>query len=543
MKRTKLYISIFFLFLTLFSCKKQLEEYNPSGLTDNAVFSTPAGFETLVNATYSYARWWYGKEYGYSIAEMGTDLWASGAGDVYPDLTKYVNLQSGQEALGVEWKQLYAAINLCNTGINNIDKVGYPADKLAIRKAELSFLRAFYYWHIVETWGDVNFTTQETVGVLTTANRTPVDKFYEQIFADLNFAVANLPATTADYGRVTKPAAEAFLARMYLTRGKNQEAADLAKKVITSYGFALQPKYADLWRMDNLQNKEVIWAVNYSANLALDDRTDPVLYPTGHPRGAHNGHLLFIMKYDDQRGMVRDIPNGRPFNRYMPTLFYLNLFNTADDSRYTGSFKQAWIANKVDATYGLKIGDTAVVCSRDVLSGTGKKYIVYDRNTVYDAAGLPKDRQHYVSLNKFDDPTRPTVQEEESARDAFVIRLAEMYLIVAEADLNLNNTTEAATYINTIRTRAAIPGHEAVMQVSRAQITLDFILDERARELGGEQLRWFDLKRTGKLIERIKAYNPDAAAIQPFHLVRPIPQSQIDAVTNKDEFKQNPGYQ
>jgi hypothetical protein len=70
------------------------------------------------------------------------------------------------------------------------------------------------------------------------------------------------------------------------------------------------------------------------------------------------------------------------------------------------------------------------------------------------------------------------------------------------------------------------------------------MLDERARELAGEQIRWFDLKRTGKLLERIRAYAPDNAVnLQDHHVVRPIPQTQLDAVTNKAEFKQNPGYQ
>ncbi|POY35837.1 RagB/SusD family nutrient uptake outer membrane protein [Solitalea longa] len=530
------------------SCEKELNEYNPSGLTDKTVYTTPAGFESLVNAAYSYTRWWYGKEYGYNISEMGTDIWTSGAGDVYLDLSNYNNLQSNQEALEIEWTRLYAAVNLCNSGINNVSKSGLSAELQKTREAELRFLRAFYYWHIVETWGGVHLSTQETTSFTTIANKTAVEKFYELIFDDLAFATANqnLPTTTTNYGRVTKQAAEAFLARMYLTRGKNREAADLAKKVISSYGLQLLPKYADLWNMANLVNKEVIWAVNYSTNLSLNDLTDPVLYPDGHNRGSNNGHLLFMMKYDDQPGMFRDIANGRPFDRYMPTLFLLNLFNEKDDARYNASFKTVWYANKVDAAKGLAIGDTAVYCTKyeipNVVEAT-KKYRTYDLSKVYKADGTPNDRLHYVTLQKFDDPTRPTIAEAQSARDVFVIRLAEMYLIAAEAEMNLGNLAEAADQVNILRTRAAVPGHTAQMQVLPDQINIDFILDERAREFAGEQMRWFDLKRTNKLIQRVKAYNPDAGAkIMDYHMLRPIPQKQLDAVSNKDEFKQNLGY-
>ncbi|MBV7530305.1 RagB/SusD family nutrient uptake outer membrane protein [Chitinophaga sp. sic0106] len=528
---------------SLAACNKQLEEYNPGSSTSDAVYSTPEGFESLVNAVYTYNRWWYGKENGYNISEMGTDIWTSGTGDVYPDLTQYNNLQASNGAVKNLWQQLYAAINLCNAGVTRIDGSGMTEDKKKIRGAELRFLRAFYYWHIVETWGNVHFTTTETNGVVTTANRTPVDTFYAQIFRDLDYAIANLPLTTSDYGRATKPVAEAFAARMYLTRGMNQQAADMAEKLISGYTYKLLPKYSDLWRMDNLVNTEVIWAVNYMKNLVFDDRLDATLYPNGHSRGANNAHMLFAMKYDDLPGMQRDIANMRPFNRYMPTLFMLNLFNEQADARYEASFKQVWYCNNTKtAPAGMKLGDTAIYISKYVLPDN-PKYRIYDRNDIYKANGAGLDRTRYISLKKFDDATRASMNEEQSARDVFVIRLAEMYLIAAEAQLKLNNTTKAAEYLNVLRKRAAIAGHETEMEVKASDVTLDFILDERARELVGEQLRWFDLKRTGKLQERIAKYNPDANAyFQSYHLVRPIPQDQIDAVTNKDEFSQNPQY-
>lgn len=525
------------------SCKKDLLEKNYSGITPESVFTTPDGFETLVNGAYAYQRWWYGKEEGFSISEMGTDLWMSGAGDISTDLTQYINLEPTNVALNTEWQQLYAVINLCNAGINRIDGAGLAATVRPVREAELKFLRAFYYWHIVQTWGGVHFSLEETTAMITTANKTPVETFNKQIIDDLLFAVNNLPTTTKDYGRVTKPAAQAFLARMYLTQHKFTEAREMAIAVINGgYSYQLLPAYADLWKMGNLKNTEVVYAVNYSINLVLNDLTDKILNPLGHSRGSNNGHMVFAMKYDDQPGMIRDIANGRPFNRYMPTRFLLDLYS-ANDARYEGSFKTVWYANSATKDGLIKVGDTAVFATKNVYAPTGKAYKIFDRNAVYNANGAVKDQLHYVSLNKFDDPTRLSANEAQSARDVFVIRFAELYLIAAEADFNLGNLTEAATYINVLRTRAAKPGKVAEMQVSPDQVTLDFILDERAREFAGEQIRWFDLKRTGKLQERVKAYNPNALTIKDFHSLRPIPRAQMDAVSNKNEFTQNPGYQ
>ncbi|PBQ31334.1 RagB/SusD family nutrient uptake outer membrane protein [Sphingobacteriaceae bacterium] len=527
--------------ISVVACKKKLEEYNPSGLTDQSVYTTPAGFESLVNGAYSFQRWWYGKVQGYAISEMGTDLWASGSADQYPELTQYTNLQGVSEPVTTEWSKLYAAVNMCNTGLAKIDGSGLSAALIKTRTAELKFLRAFYYWHIVEMWGGVNFSTVPTEGIVTTANKTPVEKFYEQIFADLTDAIAGLPNTTADYGRATKPAAEAFMARMCITRGRHADAITYANNVITKYTFSLLPNYADLWKMSNLQNKEIVYAVNYSSNLLLNDRTDPVNYPTGDGNGSNNGHLFFVMKYDDQPGMARDINGGRPYNRWMPSRFLLDLFTTGD-TRYDASFNQVWYSNSATRPAGMALGDTALFATKKSIAVKSTKYKTFDRDVVYNANGSAKNRLQYVALKKFMDPTRTSVNEQQSARDAYVIRLPEMYLIIAEANLALGNTAAAATAINTVRQRAA--GGTNVLDITAADVTLDFILDERAREFAGEQLRWFDLKRTNTLVSRVQAHNPDVAAkIQSYHIVRPIPQSQIDAVTNKGEFSQNPGYQ
>ncbi|MBN9297955.1 MAG: RagB/SusD family nutrient uptake outer membrane protein [Filimonas sp.] len=558
MKNIK-YIQLFVLLAglaTIFNaCSKKLDEYNPSGLTANTTYTNATGFETLVNAAYTFNRYWYGKEEGFSYAEMGTDIWTSGTGDANPQFAQYLNLQGSNANGGAGtttwtslWNDLYAAVNLCNLGITNISAIpDYTAAQKTTREAELRFLRAFYYWHIVETWGGVHFTTVPTDGAVTTANRTPVDTFYNRIFADLQFAVTNLPATTTDYGRATQPVAQAFLARMYLTRGMNAQAIGMANSVIANPNFKLETNYADLWKMSNLKSKEVVWAVDYSTNLTYNDA---IYYSNaaGVPqRGSNNGHLLFIMLYDkaNTKPLIRDIPYGRPFNRFMPTMAYLNMFDATKDARYKGSFQDVWLANQ--AAPGYAIGDTAVYCAKTKFTPHSSKYVTYDLGDVYNTTtGAIVQRNYYPTLSKFLDPTRTSIAEVQSARDAFVIRLAEMYLVAAEAEMNIGKNDSAAYYINVIRTRAALPGHVADMQITPAQVNLDFILDERARELGGEQLRWFDLKRTGKLLDRVKTQNlnPDAAKnIQTFHTLRPIPQAQIDAVTNKDVFKQNPGYQ
>lgn len=566
MKRIAIYLSVLSAILLLAAaCNKKLEEYNPGGLTADVVFNTPAGFEAGVSAAYSYNRHLWGKEAGYHLYEASSDLWMSGVDDPNTELTQFTaGLNPTNAIITANWQRLYSAVNLCNALINRVPQSGLSDNLKAIREGELRMLRAWYYFTIVETWGGVHFTLEETKGLVNTANRKPVDTFYHQIIADLRRAAAVLPNTTADNGRVTKPAAEAFLSKIFLYTKNYDSSYHYANRVMTLYGLQLQPSYAALWNMNNQVNKEIIWAVNYSANLSLNDFTGPagaIVYPGGHPRGGHNGHLMFLQKYDVRPGMTRDIANGRPFSRYMPTRFLLDLYDETRDSRYAASFQDVWYSNRATPTtyertlttgakksFTLNPGDTAHWMPKGgVISNSfrdSRPYEIFDSTNIYNSNGTPKNTSNFISLRKFLDPTRPTVAEQQSARDAVIFRLADIILTAAEAKLMLNDNTEAASLINKVRRRAVRTGQPAdALDITPADVTLDFLLDERARELAGEQWRWFDLKRTGKLVERVTRHNPQAAAnIKDFHDLRPIPQSQIDAVSNKTEFTQNKGY-
>ena len=144
--------------------------------------------------------------------------------------------------------------------------------------------------------------------------------------------------------------------------------------------------------------------------------------------------------------------------------------------------------------------------------------------------------QLFPALKKFFFGKEENLQLTGSYKDRTKFRLAETYLLLAEAYLRQNMPDKAADAVNEVRRRAR------VSDVSADEMTMDFLLDERIRELYGEESRRFTLVRTGKLIERVKKYNPEARdRIEDYHVLWPIPQAVRDA--NRDvEFPQNPGY-
>ncbi|MFV0521603.1 MAG: RagB/SusD family nutrient uptake outer membrane protein [Mangrovibacterium sp.] len=540
------YILSAVLSVSLVSCADFLSEENKSSLSDQ-YYETEAGVRDLTDACYTPLRYWFGKEKASNFSESCTDILTRAKGHTNQAI---VNYSSGFTADNGElydlWGYNYQALNFCNEALYRLGQI--DMEDGARLTGEVSFLRAMYSWIIAEMWGDTHYTTEPSRGVITTANYTSVDEIYKQIFADLEVAIANCPETTEEGGRVTKWAAKAMKARMLLTRGEKEAAAGLAKEIIDNGPFSLFSDYASLWNMSNSEgstNSECIWYVNYTSDLLLDQE----LNNSAQERGGNNLHLMYGMKYDVEPGMSRDLVNGRPFNRYMPTRFLLELFDQENDQRYQGSFKTVWYMNNPESKGDyVNMTDTAIYLVAGTIPASeyervAQTYQLKGIDDLYDADGTPKTaRDVTFQISKFDDPTRPAVATVESARDFFVFRISEMYLIVAEGYMESDPTT-ALAYLNTLRKNRAIEGHEAAMEVAASDLTLDYILDERARELCGEQLRWFDLKRTGKLVERVKAHNTDGAPnINGNHYVRPFPQDFLDAIQNKTDFTQKPGY-
>jgi starch-binding outer membrane protein, SusD/RagB family len=534
------------------SCQDILTETVVSGI-GNDYINTPKGFEDAVNAAYSSLRYFYGTQQGLTLTEYGTDIYATGADGGYKGFHFYdTQLNPTVNYLQMVWDELYRGINTCNAIIDRApaSKVDDATKKL--RVAEAKFLRAHYYFILFQQYGGVDLRLSETLAPTKATSRATDAQMYAAIIKDYTEAIADLPNSQGQYGRATKPAAEMALAKVYLAKAySTQKAADdfskaatLCTNVTKNYGFSLLPDFASVFDENNQRNSEIVFAVQYTS-----DPLSNITNNTGAVNGGNNLHLFFGMQYDVQAGMERDVLNGRPFKRLRPTEYCIEKVfgERVNDSRYKKTFKDTWLSNK-PGTYNTAFddskakvtfaaGDTCIFIPGYEMSKeerAKRKYQVLVPSK-YSEALFPTNR-------KFFDTKRPDKTYESGSRDYFVYRLADTYLMLAEAQLGAGNVQAATDAINMVRRRAAWPGKSQAMEITPAQMNMEMVIEERGRELAGEQTRWMDLKRWGNLVERVAKYNPQAAPnVKAIHLVRPIPQTQIDR-SDVGVFAQNPGY-
>jgi hypothetical protein len=544
------------LLCTTQSCKDILDETVVSGI-GNAYVNTPKGFEDAVKSAYSSLRYFYATQQGLTMTEYGTDIYATGADGGYKGFHFYdTQLQPTVDYLGLTWDELYRGINTCNAVIDRAPAATGITDALKKQRvAEAKFLRAHYYYILHQQFGGVDLRLTETLAPTKETKRATDAQMYDAIIKDLNDAIPSLEAKaqSSDYGRATKPAAETLLAKVYLAKGYSSakaaddfsKAAELCKTVTTAYGYKLLDDFASVFDENNQVNSEVVFAVQYTSD-PLTNLTNN----TGAVNGGNNLHLFFGMQYDVQPGLKRDVFYGRPFKRLRPTTYLLETCfkDRTNDSRYKKSFRDTWLSNNPGANLNASFdnsktkitfaaGDTAIFIPGYEMSKeerAKKKYQVLVPSAYSEAL--------FPTLIKFFDTKRPDLTYEAGSRDYFVFRLADVYLMLAEAQLKAGNVSEATKAINVVRQRAGWPGKKDAMLITDKEMTMDFLIEERARELAGEQTRWMDLKRWGLLVDRVKKYNPQAAGnIVDKHYVRPIPQTQIDR-SNAGVFAQNPGY-
>lgn len=561
MKKSLYIISVFVAAMLLNTgCNKELVEENHSKLTED-FFSTSQGIQSGLNAAYGGLRGLYGPEEGIeAFTNVGTDELRTANGNRTANVANYnVSYNSANEFSSTIWNNCYQWINTCNGLVdfgNNVTGVTEEVKKQRI--AEAKYLRAFYYFTLVQLFGDVTLNKNFSNSPSTTAVRNSKADVYNFIIDDLKAAVTDLPVNTQTNGpsRASIAAAKHLLARVYLTRGYSnaavatdfQNAFDMAKSLIdmqATHNVGLLPDFAEVFRPANENNKEVLFNVQYSRDLTFG--------------GSHLWNHLYVAPYDRYLG-ERNLNDGRSYAWIRATkwVFESAFADKVNDTRYYKTFQSVWKASKTltptagttydvvvnGTTYKVNsptvaVGDTALAFpgyNMTIEQIRAKKYFVFTPENYTNDRIWP-------TMTKYLDPNRLTVNEN-SHRPIIVYRLAETYLIAAEAAFKLNRNDDAATYINVIRSRAAASGKQANVQITAADINIDFILDERTRELIGENLRWYDLVRTGKLVERVRKYDDFEAKnnIKDFHVLRPIPLSQINAVTTGTPYQQNPGW-
>ena len=550
----------------LSSCNGYLDEENLSNVNADEYFQKSEGFESLVNGAYASLRSIWANEPW--LFNLGVDIYTRGESydvggsyenrDVYSsELNEYGTLDAQNSFVGNFYQNVYYGIQVCNTAINKAGSVsGLSESTVSQRLAEARFLRAYYYYLLTEQFGDVALVTEEINKPQTDFSRTPEKEVYDFIISELNDAIKMLPASQENFGRATQGAAKHLLGLVYLTRGYKtygqpsdfNQAATLFDEVINSGQYQLQPTYADVYDPDNQTNNEVIFSVQYDTKSF------------GGQHGGNNQRYLYGFLLDKKvpTGFERYSSRyGYHDNQFMPTQFLYSLFNTSVDSRYDVNFTSEYYATMPDESIGLKEGDLRVYFPKYDQSFTKADSLALMQENPNAIIITPdrwkQDIEHIGGsgmcpmITKFGDPKDDYTgdsRQKKSSRDIFLFRLADTYLLAAEAYYKAGDNVKAAERINAVRRRAALPGHADDMTIQPSDVNIDFILDERAREMAGEYNRWMDLKRTGKLIERTLKYNNLAAKVNKMDshiLVRPIPQAVMDQTTGGN-FKQNTGY-
>ncbi|HEX2534265.1 MAG TPA: RagB/SusD family nutrient uptake outer membrane protein [Chitinophagaceae bacterium] len=475
---------------SLSSCKKFLEENPRSSVTVANYYQTEGDAISAVNSIYAYLN---STSTGSTAGVYHSTFWVTAglasdellnnqlAAPQFDQLATFTHTPQNS-ALEEIWAMHYKTITIANIAISRIPGISMNAALKSRLIGEAKFLRGLMYFNLVRMFGEIPLVTGEDAP-LAPATAAP-EAVYDQVIADLSDAAAVLPLSyTAGNGRgrATQGAANAILAKVYLTLEDWTNAAATAKKVIDSNQYALWEDFAQVFKLSNRAGKEAIFSVGF---------------------GDAGGAIIF---WEAGQFQVRLLP---------PQLSEEGVVNA-----------QGWQIPTQDLYNAYEAEDRrrAVTFVTEVNGPNGTTTIRPYIQKYWDRVAEPKGN--------------------ESSNDFPVIRYADVLLMYAEANNELGNADIAHQYINMVRKRARFNGTTHVNAVpdyvglSKEEMRAA-ILEERRLEFAAEGQRWFDLARTGQLEEQVPAAKPGVTPTAK-HYLFPIPQREVDLNPN---LEQNDGY-
>ncbi len=483
------------------SCTK-LDEEPTSILVPSQYFNTEADAEAAVMGIYSLVSNGdgYGRRLTMVLQLLGDDMDIADIGTQSSriQLNNFSHDASNQDILAV-WRTAYLGIGAANAAIDGIPKVQMDEKKKNALIAEARVLRALFYSHLVQLFGDVPYMGASVTdpATVTDISRTKADEVYGHMIEDCKFGVANLPNTYASNNRArpSKGSAQTLLASIYMIQGKWAEAATEAEAVIkaaSSYNYALVKDFQDLWKADLGYQSEHVWVADFAGGITGENSSN-VDY-TAPMTGVRDA---------DMQGWSVLVPSNGMFSSfsdqdYRKKVSYL--LETPIKGVMTPWNKFRWPKIHT-AKWCLFPGDNA------------------------GADGADSDIKHVI------------------------FRYAEVLLMAAEAinESKGGPTAEAYSYLNAVRARArytpqgqqAYPADAAGMTQAQFRAA---VREERRVELAFEWKRWYDIKRWNIVVESFT--KPDAfekqANVKEHHKLLPVPQDEINR--NQNLLPQNPGY-
>jgi starch-binding outer membrane protein, SusD/RagB family len=482
------------LLVPLLACT-DLTEVPEDALTPSNAFKTDEEVLAGVASVYAGLRgtmWGY-----YNLSEVTTDeiIVPTRGSDWYDNgrwleiyrQTWTANSGSALDDMNGTWNDLFSGVARANLMIDVIQKAGGATATRTL--AELRTLRAWYYYMLMDFFGGVPLVTSTEVAQNPRVSRDSLFRFIE---SELNAVRNDLPPTwpAASYGRVTRGAADAILASMYLN-------ARVFTGSVTTAG--LTPgtaRWADAVTAANRVINSGVYslATNWNSNFS--------------PTNENSPENIFVIVHNTTPGLGLNLPMRTlhynqlslgPWNGFATIAETYNAFSAQDARR------SMWL---VGQQYSFNTG--ATIANAD--AATESEGVRYNKFPplpgAIDGNGHPNDYPFY--------------------------RLAEMYLIRAEAQNELGNTAAAIADINIVRARAFSPAQPLATTLTQAQVRTA-VLNERLLELAGEGKRRQDLIRHGQFVSARRFKTAQGA----HKILFPIPATQIQ--TNP-KLTQNPGY-